>query len=336
MLPCIQKHTAMSENKTLLLRDNMSDTGAIPSQTGSYCSSPDLIVHEQPLNPTDFFKNNYNQDVNQPLKTGSMTNFIFTRTKNIGNTACKGYIRVYASTSSLFMTPSMWMDNILKTPKGKDFSETELIAPNEIGVGGDPFIFNATKERHYCHVGYVTTSLEEIPVIPPTFDSYDKFVKWIKENPHITLRNFSCVYSEKCDYERVDNISNPCSTEEKLIAFTITLKGKFPVGTKVTANYDAISIHCEHTVTAVSESTVFTDSGMIPAGFKGNLVTKVNVPSGTTFPKGGTVLVSSFVAVEEGSVAMPYAVNLLHEPALARLNIGRLIHIGTCSTIFNK
>lgn len=320
-------------NGSILLRDNLSDTGVVPSR-GTYYLSPDLIAHEQVADPQKYFKDTYDQDVSMPLQTGSMTNLIYARVKNIGTEPIQAYIRAYACLSSLFLNPSKWEDWQLKSVSGNEYVATGLIQPGEVGVGEEPFIFNAQKNMGYCHTVYAMTTNDK-PDFPTEFKDYDSYVAWVMGCTHVAARNHSKVSSEKSSYEQLDEFSNPSESQSRVALFLIQMTPGFPVGTKIIVNCEPLGIvNKEHEVIDSSTKFEFTESGIVPPSFEGYVKTSVFLPPGGVWPKEGAIAVEAYVNVADDSIAAPYTVDLASRPILAKANIGKLIQIGTCSTEF--
>lgn len=320
-------------NKQILLRDNLSDTGIVPS-TGGFYVSPDLITHTQVADPQNYFKDTYGSDVSMPLQSGSMTNFIYARVKNIGTTPIQAFIHSYACLSALFLNPSIWRDTQLYSVSGRNYVSTDLIQPGEIGVATEPFLFNAQTAKSYCHTGYVM-STDADPDFPQEFKDYDGYVAWIRGCTHAAARNHSLVNSQKSSYEQIDEFSNPSSSESRVALFLVAMTAGFPVNTRIVLNCEPLGIvNKEHMVTSLSQAFEFTESGIVPPGFEGNVRTAVYLPSGAVWPQGGAIAVEAYVNMAKNSVAAPYAVNLATRSILARANVGKLIQVGTCSTKF--
>lgn len=320
-------------NRQILLRDNLSDSGEIPS-SGSTYSSPDLIVHTQVEDPQKYFKDTYGSDVSMPLQTGAMTNLIYARVKNIGSSPKQAFIHSYACLSDLFLTPSIWKDKQLKSISGKDYVSTGIIQPGEVGVATEPFVFNAQQNTAYCHTGYVMDT-DADPDFPAEFKDYDSYVAWIRGCTHAAARNHSLISSQKSTYEQMNQFSNPSSTDPRIGAFLIELTAGFPVNTRIVVNCEPLGIiNEEKVITDSSAPFQFTVSGIIPPSFNGVICTAIFLPSGSQWPTGGKITVSALVNLAKNSVAAQYAVNLNAQPVLARANVGKLIHIGTCSTEF--
>lgn len=318
---------------TFLLRDNLNDYGEVPSK-GSYYSSPDLIVHELVADPQAFFESNYDSDVNQRIKSGAMVNFIYGRVKNLGTEIRPAFLRLYAAKSSLFMTPSRWKPNVVKTAEGEEWIAMGLVNPGNIAVTPNPFAFNAQNSQTFCHVGYVSSDPHEIPDIPDRFNSYDEFVHWIHLNPHIALRNFSVIYSSRSSEERLDDISNP-TDESKFLGLRVTLTGGFPKDTLVEVNCPVAGIKHETKVVAECTQEVrLTWSGEITAGGKGYVHTIVFLPKGAVWPQGGILRVEALSDVASDSIAAPYALSDATDCFAADGASRKLVLIGMCSSIF--
>ena len=318
---------------TILLRDNMSDTGTVPSR-GSWYSSPDLIVHDQVSNPQTYFKETYDKDVSMALQTGSKTNLIYARVKNIGTEPIRAYIHAYACLSSLFLNPTKWEDSQLKSVSGRDYVVTGLIQPGEVGVGEEPFLFNAQKNTSYCHTVYAMTSALK-PDYPSEFKDYDDYVSWIRGCTHVAARNHTKVNSAKSSYEQIDEFSNPSKLKSRVSLFLIRMTAGFPVGTKIIVNCEPLGIVArEHFVADSTKELSFTESGIVPPGFEGYVKTAVFLPAGRSWPLEGVISVETFVNVAKDSIAAPHVVDLNSRPILLKANLGKLIQVGTCSTEF--
>lgn len=318
---------------TFLLRDNLRDRGEIPSK-GSYYASPDLIVHDQVADPQAFFESNYGSDVNQSIKTGAMVNFIYGRVKNLGTESRPAFLRLYAANSSLFMTPSLWKPNVVRTAEGEDRIAMGYVNPGKIAVTPKPFAFNAQDSSTFCHVGYVSDDPHEVPDIPDRFKSYDEFVHWIHLNPYIALRNFSIIISSRSSEERLDDISNP-SDEPKFLGLRITLTGGFPKNTLVEVNCPVAGIeHQTKVVTKSAHEVRLTWSGEITARGKGYVHTIIVLPRGTVWPQGGILRVEAFSDVASDSIAAPYALSDVTDSFAADGASIKLVLIGSCSSIF--
>ena len=62
----------MGYQNNILIRTSLGDEGVIGKRQFSY-QSPDMIAHTQVENPDEYFKGNYDKDVNMPLDKNSCT-----------------------------------------------------------------------------------------------------------------------------------------------------------------------------------------------------------------------------------------------------------------------
>lgn len=280
-------------NNELLIRDNLSDTGAIPS-TGSTYSSPDLIVHEQVENPEEFFASNYDCDVNQPMDIHSRVNLIYVRVKNISSTPKVAYIHLFAANASLFLNTSEWAMNKLKTSEGVDYVQTGIIQPGEVGVGKVPFVFNALADHNYCHIGCVMDRPGPCD-IPQDFCNYEEYHKWMHGNTNICMRNFALIDGPRFLLENTCEYSNPMSTPVTGI-FEIQIAGKFPAGTRIGLGCRQLGID-KHTVLE-KETSQYSDcvNATIPALQRGIAILKVSLPEGHEGEAGAYAILSFYVS----------------------------------------
>ncbi|MCL2208670.1 MAG: hypothetical protein FWC19_04930 [Treponema sp.] len=255
----------MANINTFLLRDTLDDNGG----TGHtlFSKSPDLICHPQVLNPAEFFKENYTRDVTQTVDTSSKTNALYVRGKNMSSTGFSGKIQVYRSDMSLFLKPSLWKNNKLKTaPKDGenplDYIDISAEA-NGISVGKTPFVLDGTI-GNFCLVGMASDM--NGPVIPADFTTYDSFIKWVTSNQGVCVRNQNYYsLSQKPNLEIAAEISNP-ETESKLCTLEVMVEG-VPVGVTFGAKNTALSYDKEMVSTQSTDQ--FASALYIPSGFDG-------------------------------------------------------------------
>lgn len=195
----------MGYNNNYLIREYVGDIGDHVS--GYLYSSPDIICHEQVLNPQEFFSNNYDTDPNQAIDRGSIYNMMYARVKRLTDSSQPdtGYLHLYQCGSSLFMKPSSWREHQVSTMNGEKYIAFTSGKKEEILVGNDIFIANKEVWK-YCLAAVISDNEEG--TIPEDFTSYDTFNHWVRSNPAVALRNLTIMsnYIEKT-YERADAIS---------------------------------------------------------------------------------------------------------------------------------
>ncbi|NET39503.1 MAG: hypothetical protein F6K19_47330 [Cyanothece sp. SIO1E1] len=284
------------------MRDDLSDTGVIPSPGYPY-NSPDIISHAQVASPKTYFKNNYNINPNQPIELGSHINFIYVRAKNLSSaTKSSYYISVYRSPSSLWLTPSLWKPYKLKTQSGEDYVTLDPVNPNAIVVGNDNFILDGMATNYFCVVG--VASNQKDPTLPNSFSSYSDYWNWIRNNQNICGNNLNQIRSfPNRQFERLDNFENP-SDQPAPILIKLTASGPLPSGTVFGVSCAPCNISRQQTV---SQGTILTASGMVPAHFNGSVKTYAELPSNGTWPAGATITTHLYVGQDADSESAQYA-----------------------------
>lgn len=137
--------------------------------------------------------------MNQQVSSGSKTNFVYTRVKSLDSSPQEGYLRLYRAGVSLFMTPSVWRGNAMKTPAGDPFVKVSATSKGDVAVGVTPFVLDATASNRFCLVGIANTDRTE--TVPEDFRTYDEFVVWVHQNPGVCVRNLNVIGTTKTNYE---------------------------------------------------------------------------------------------------------------------------------------
>ena len=177
------------------LRDNVGDSGAVPS-TGTVSISPDVIVQATAVaDPNASFGEGSGTENNDTLGTvveHGQDNHVYVRMRNRGLGAAPATrATVYWSEVSTLVTPDMW--HLIGTtapvdvPVGNTLVVTpELVWPKaDLPVTGD----------HACFVAILDQASDPAPPIPaagPAFD-WDAFVNLVRAQNNVTWRNFNVV-----------------------------------------------------------------------------------------------------------------------------------------------
>lgn len=326
----------------VLFRDNLGDDGSLPSH-GSYSGSPDIIVHTDVGDPDTFFKDNYDAYVTEAVDKKSRINYIYTRVKNVSSNEVKGRLQVYASSASLFMHPSKWLNNILYTPEdesGNKYSFAEFDAqPGSIAVGGKPLILSGVDNTNFCLVGIACD--EKGPELTTDFKSYSDFVTWIHKNRGVCLRNMSAInISTLKDYEASYSLENPFSSEPPAASLYVYVSDVV-VGTVYGVECKALGIeNTEWMAEKPSEKQGLVIT--LPANFNGAVKVYAKLPSGTSvWPVNARVRIETWIGVTAQETAFCYgkAVHEIHDncddlrlTGLANSG-GRLVKIGECGMV---
>jgi hypothetical protein len=293
----------------LFVRDSLQDTGITPSPGYPY-TSPDLICTQQNTyqNPTQVFSANYGLDPNLPAK-GNQNNYFYTRAKNLGTQTQGGTMYVYWSTPDLLMYPSRWIQNpmyILVNNQRQFYSPIPAVAANQISVTQVPFIWPAPTVAHYCLVGICATSQHGWdPTNPPSFNTVDEFVMWVRNNQNICWRNLQMVTDPNIpEWDATASFENPWNTTPPLL---ISAKcEKVPVNTSVTLKCTALNINSTQTVTDPN-MTLFAPAVTCPENFSGYIETTAQTPNGTRWPDGATIITTPYMGSTGSSQVVKFA-----------------------------
>jgi hypothetical protein len=325
----------MPQYDGLLMRDTTDDTGIVPSP-GYPFHSPDVICHAQVADAQTFFKNNYNSDPNQPAQLGSQVNYIYVRAKNLATTAKAGwYIHVYRSSSSLFMTPSIWKNNPLSTQSGDSYVTLGTLKPGEVGVGNANFLLSGLASDLFCLVGIASAT--PTPSIPASFGSFSDYIVWVRSNQNVCGTNVTMLrdYPNQ-QWDRLDSFSNP-SGDEMLTTFKVEAKGPLPANTSYGIRCAPLGIDAR---TTVGQKRKLSASGFTPGNFSGNVETWGSLAVAGKWPAGAMLETTVYVGLPHTDAAAIFATPWdkfpanFHKELGMQLDTGRLVQIGTTGTSF--
>lgn len=321
----------------MLMRDALNDNGTVPSPGYPYYS-PDIICYPQVANPQTFFAANYTSDPNQAVQLGSATNLLYVRGKNLSaNPLSNWNVFLYRASSSLFLTPSIWRQNTVKTLSGQPYVALPTTASQGIAVGNEPFMLDALSSNLFCLVGVATAGTS--PTIPASFATYNDYVMWVRQNQNVCGRNLTTARNfPNRQYERVDTLSCPETTPVPVL-FQVTLVGTLPAGTTFGLVCAPLGINASWNV---SQGPIQTASGMCPASFNGTVTTWASLPAGTTkWPPGARLDTTYYVGINNDAPAAVYAASeqevSVRPPELDEaMPNGSLVRIGNCATVFQS
>jgi hypothetical protein len=328
----------MANINEFLLRDYLGDTGG--TDHWQYYSSPDLISHSQIENPGKYFADNYGRDVNEYVNPRSKTNALYVRGKNRGGSALSGRVSVYRASTSLFMTPSLWRNNILKTAPDGDGRQQDYVnfsaTANNVAVCDSPLVLDGTKQ-YFCLVGIASDN--NGPVIPEDFATYEAFTKWITSAQGVCVRNLVLLASGPTyDIEMPMHVINP-EADSRTVTFVVTLTDA-PINTVFSLECGGLDIHQSQTYTGEDKTHILYISTGAPSHFNDLAVARAKTPDGTVAPSNMKLSIEFYYAVNTGSEVYHLGIDVARlgaaNPndsilrALANGN-GRLVKLGECA-----
>jgi len=175
----------------IYLRDNVGDTGVVPS-TGSISTSPDIIVRPSAVaDPQTAFGQGSGTENSSTLGyevEAGQDNYIYVRMKNRGGADANNVTAtVYWSEVSTLVTPDMWTlvgtTPAVNVPQG----DTLVVADSITWAAGD-----IPGTGHYCFVGILDHPGDPSPPLPGPTD-WDGFLNFIRNLNNVTWRNFNVV-----------------------------------------------------------------------------------------------------------------------------------------------
>ena len=316
-----------------LMRDTLDDNGTVPSPGYPYYS-PDQICHSQVADAKKFFTDNYDKDPNQPVELGSAVNYYYVRAKNLSSKTLAGYkIAIFRASASLFMRPSIWRNNPLKTQAGELFVALDSTDSGAISVGDKPFLLDGISSDNFCLIGMAYDTAD--PPIPNDFDSYEAYILWVRRNQNVCGRNLRMVRDfPKRDFEMLDGFSNPEAYAVPTL-FQVTVHGTLPTGSTFGLTCAPLDLKTEW---KIDDGKVKTASAMTPGNFDGNVTSWATLSSGS-WPDGAWIETIVYVGVAATSEAARYAETKwshLNGVAPEIIDAARphLVPIGNCASIF--
>jgi serine protease len=176
------------------MRDNVGDTGAVPS-TGPISASPDVILRPLAVpDPNAAFGEGSGTENSALLgyeADAGNDNFIYVRMRNRGAANADGVApTVYWSPVATLLTPNLWTLIGTAAPLDVPAGDTLVVA--------DPVVWPASEvpaPGHYCMVAILDHARDPAPPLPPgppNFD-WDAFRNFIRAHNNATWRNFNVV-----------------------------------------------------------------------------------------------------------------------------------------------
>ncbi len=222
----------------VFLRDNLADTGVVPS-SGFLSSSPDIIVRRTAVaDPNGTFgetsPNRDRVDLSQDVVAGQ-DHYVYVRMMNRGDSvASTSRARVFYSPPATLVTPDLWTEigttNAMSVPTGGALTVS------------DGLLWPAAKlpaPGHYCFVALLddpTDPAPPIPLIDPALPlTWDDFRGFIRNNNNVAWRNFNVVTSLGGFLGRVGQLPFLVvgAPGEKYLTFGLEVLQHLPRGSRV-------------------------------------------------------------------------------------------------------
>ena len=216
------------------MRDNIGDTGAVPS-SGSVSASPDIIVRKSSVaDPTALFGEGSGNENSPTLGfevEAGQDNFLYVRMKNRGTLDARNVVvDLYWSEVSTLVTPDMWnfigTTSPLTVPQGDTLAVAGPVTWSSADIPGT---------GHYCFVGIAHHPADPAPVIPPaTADfTFNHFIDFVKNNNNVAWRNFNVVDEVLSLGRFVDFPFQIVGAPDDWHIFDFELEARFPRGVEL-------------------------------------------------------------------------------------------------------
>ncbi|MCD5362742.1 hypothetical protein [Chromobacterium aquaticum] len=265
----------------ILIRKALNDTGITPYTGGTWTNSPDIIpngISVEPHPQQAFGAKTYNADVGKPT-IFMQQNYFYVRGKNLSSGADSGKIYLYYCPQNLFLFPSLWSKNQLKTSSNQDYVQVVANDVNEVTVTPEPFTFLPTSEIHSCLITRISTANHPNPLPPDgEISTMAQLASYIASHPNMGWRNVTLVNKgipTYTDHFTLDTTSLRPGTEYQFL-IGLSYKGltpgsilAFSSGTPIPSGPDkGRIIQLPPTPVDQSDGSLGTSYLTIPAGFK--------------------------------------------------------------------
>lgn len=336
----------MAVTNNLFVRDDLTDTGQIPSGARTYWTCPDIIPWQLQAVPDPQATFGTAQSyATAPAKDilPAQQNYIYLRAKNLyTGGAAAGTAYLYWCKSSLFINTDQWSGQNIPAVTGPG-SPVSAAATGAIAVGASAFRWLAPPQPanyHYCIIArLVTTTPSDPNPIPPNFTSSGAFVNWIVGNPQVAFRNVYINSQAAPSSQFTYHISSPDAQAEQWIvaADTYNLPVNTTVAFSAAASGPSPPINVSGTVTQPSQSFA-TVPTTLPGLFEADLVVTVQLPGGSPWPINGQVKMR-YYRVENTSnpddeLLAPHAFEAAAWGVAADASVGRLVRVGETEIVY--
>ncbi|KMN36459.1 hypothetical protein VI26_06315 [Chromobacterium sp. LK1] len=220
----------------------------------------------------------YNADVGKPT-IFMQQNYFYVRGKNLSSGADAGKIYLYYCPQNLFLFPSLWSQNQLKTSSHQDYVQVVANDVNEVTVTPEPFTFLPTSETHSCLIARVSTPNHPNPLPQDgEIGTMAQLANYIASHPNMGWRNVALVNKGIPSYTNYFTLDTTCLKPGTEYLFLVGLSYKgltpgsilaFSSGTPIPSGPDK-GVVIQHPPTPVDQAdgSFGTRYLTIPAGFK--------------------------------------------------------------------
>lgn len=175
----------------LFLRSDLRETG--PEVRYGGLPSPDIISCGQtPVNPDQFAtEESYQQCYDAPLRQ-NLYNYFYIRAKNSSQSSMKnGMAYLVLSNPAIIPWPGNYGWTEIKTCTGQSGSKIMDVAPGQIGVTREPFLYIPRDSGPRSVISWLSTPEHPLFSMPPRIDTIDQLVRFLIEHPSYSQHNIN-------------------------------------------------------------------------------------------------------------------------------------------------
>lgn len=274
----------MAQWTDMFVRKSLNDTGANPYPGGDWTSSPDIIPNGPTVDPNPaatFGAASYGSDLGKATNF-EQTNYFYARAKNLSAGAQTGTLYLYYCPQNLFLFPSLWANNQMKTSSGKNSVALSAAKTNDVAVTPEPFTYVPTNNIHSCLIARLVTPTTPNPLPNDgDFTTMSDLAAFICKHPNYAWRNVVLVESGVPTFTNTFQIDTTSLQPGSQAQFLIGISFKnlstgsqlaFSAGTPIPSGPDVGKI-IQLVQSAIPQSSGSMGSQIltIPAGYKTNV-----------------------------------------------------------------
>lgn len=266
----------------VMVRKALDDNGAIPYSGGTWTNSPDIIPNGTTAvgNPQATYGTpaSYGGDQGQETVEQQL-NYFYVRAKNLGAGAQTATVALYYCPQNLFLFPSLWKNQQLKTSSGKSTQTLSFAKTNDVAVVGEGFTYTPQTDEHSCMIAQVSTPTNPNPLpADGTIQTMDQMASYIVNHPNMGWRNVRLVQRDVptvINTFELDTTSLAAGTMATCLFgvsyqnLTVGSQIAFSTGTPIPSGPDQGKlIQLTQTPVTMTSGSLGTSYLTIPAGYK--------------------------------------------------------------------